>query len=219
MATQLASPTQLHALFNILSHREVYAEIEGFKYADAIQSYGPPFQTGSGSPLSTSPSLQSLFTQVLMRLPGLKTVAPSFWTERVLPFIKSLSLANLSESYDKGVIGQRRTVSTAISTLLEYPTRGYFGSCPTADLGKTDRQYDESDPRDVAAAWHDLLQGMVYGNTLDELFSRAAETDKLSEHSSLVRAAHKFIVLKYAASRMARALVVRAHGVLLCDTA
>ena len=214
MATQSASPAQLHALLNILSHHEMYAEIEGFKYDDAIQSYGPPFQTGSGSPSSTSPSLQSLVTQVLMPLPGLKTVAPSFWTDRVLPFIKALSLANLSESYDKGVIGQRRTVSTAISTLLEYPTRGYFGGCPIAGLGRKDQEYDESDPKDVAAAWHDLLHRTVYGNALDELFSRAVETDKLSEHNSLTRAAHKFIVLKYAASRTARTCALQPYCAL-----
>ena len=194
MATALDSG-QIHALLNILSHREVFSEIESFKYAPAIQEYGPPFQTDPDR-ASTSPSLQSLVTRVLLPLPGLKAVAPSFWPGRVQPFISALSAANLSESYDKGICGQRRTVSTAISTLLEYPSRGYFGGCPLPGPAEDARKYDESNPVDAATAWHDLVRGCVYGNAIDELFAKAAETDKLSEHAPLIRAAHKFIILK-----------------------
>ena len=191
------SPVHAHALFNILSHREVYAEAESFKYTKAIEEYGPPFQP-EHEVHSTSPSLQSLVARVLLPLPGLRDVATSFWPSRVQPILTALASANLSESYDKGICGQRRTVVTAVCTLLEYPSRGFFGGCPLPPAGVETKKYDESSPVDAAAAWHDAIGGAVYGNVIDELFAKAAETDKLSEHTSLIRAAHKFIILKYA---------------------
>ena len=201
MATQALNPSRAHALLNILSHNEFYSEIEQFKYGNAIREYGPPFQNDPERPPTTSPSLQSLVTKVLLPLPGVKSVAANFWPGRVLPFISALSAANLSESYDKGSVGQRRTVSTAISTLLEYPNRGYFGGCPNPKSQSEPRQYDESSHTDTAAAFHDMVHGVVYGDTIDEVFRKTAETDKLSEHPPLTRAAHKFSILKYVASR------------------
>ncbi|KAF4980291.1 hypothetical protein FZEAL_3662 [Fusarium zealandicum] len=37
------APEQTHALFDILTHHETYAEIEGFKFPDAVTDYGYPF--------------------------------------------------------------------------------------------------------------------------------------------------------------------------------
>ena len=198
MADTSLRPVEAHALLNILSHHEVYAEIEEFKYPDAIQAYGPPFQ--DETTVSTSPSLQRLVTRVLLPLPGLKNVAASFWSDRVQPLIAALSAANLSESYDKGVCGQRRTLSTGISTILEYPSRGIFAGCPPPAEAKRKTPYDESKPDDAAAAWHDFVRGMVYGDVIDKVAVKAAETDQLGKHPPLTRAAHKFILLKYASS-------------------
>jgi hypothetical protein len=39
------TPEQTHALFDILTHHETYAEIEGFKSPQAVTSYGFPFAT------------------------------------------------------------------------------------------------------------------------------------------------------------------------------
>ena len=189
------SPQQANALFNILSHHETYTEIESFKYSKAIAEYGPPFQAGPDTK-SGSPILQTLLTHLLLPLPGLKDVSPSFWPERVLPFISALSSANLSESYDKGILGQRKTLATAISAILECPARGYFGGLAKQKLQKESGNYNTSSPEDGADAWHDLLQQVVYGNAIDEIFTRATETENLQEHSSLVQTAHKFIVLK-----------------------
>jgi len=47
----------------------------------------------------------------------------------------------------------------------------------------------------VITAWDDFLQQIVYGDLLDRLFSKAAETDQLSEHDSLVQAAHEYAVV------------------------
>jgi len=45
-------------------------------------------------------------------------------------------------------------------------------------------------------SWHDALQEAVYGNLMDEMFAKAAETDDLERHPSLVRAFHEYVVVK-----------------------
>ena len=194
MSSQALDETQAEALFDILVHSELYGEVEGFKSPKAIREYGPPFQADGTK--STSPILQTLFTKLLLPLPGLNAVTDSLWSEKTLPLIEALSEANLSESYDKGVLGQRKTLATAISVLLEYPTRGYFGGYPKRKLLKENGEYDENDPEDLAKAWKDFLQGIVHGDLLDQMFAKVTESDQLSEHPSIVRAAHRFIVVK-----------------------
>lgn len=189
---QTLSDSQLGTLLNILFHDEVYREIEAFKKAKAIQEYGGPFQPGARS---TTPVLQALFAGFALSLPGLNNVQSTFWTDRVLPLISDLSDANLSESYDKGILGQRKTVSSAISALLEYPAHGYFRGLeerPQSGSGT----YEVSDPDDLEKAWHDFLQRLVYGDLINDVFAKAAQTDQLDEHTPLIQAAHRYIVLK-----------------------
>ena len=195
MAAQPLSNAQADALLDILIHHETYSEIEDFKYDRAIHEYGPPFQKDH-SLKSATPVLQTLVARFLLHLPGLKDVSEDFWPSQVQPLLSALSNANLSESYDKGVIGQRRTLSTAISALLEYPTRGYFGGFQKRPLEKEDKKYDLNSPEDITKAWKDFRQELVYGDLIDELFTRTAESDQLSEHSSLVQGTHRFIILK-----------------------
>ena len=45
-------------------------------------------------------------------------------------------------------------------------------------------------------AWQDCLQAMVYGDLIDELFKRAAETDDLTKHKGVVQGMHEFVVVK-----------------------
>ena len=187
------SPTQARALFDILTHQETYVEIEGFKKPTAIRNYGPPFQSDV---VSASPLLQTLLTRFLLPLPGVKDLAPDFWPGKVEPLISELSAANLSESFDKGDCGQRKTLATAISALLEYIARGKFGGLPKRELHKKDDSYDLDNPKDLVAGFHDLLQKLVYGDVLDDLAERVAETDELTDHTMMVQAAHRFILIK-----------------------
>lgn len=186
------TPEQSHALFDILTHHEVYAEIEDFKIPGAIHKYGPPFQDDAKN--STSPILQALLSKFVLKLPGLKEVKPEFWKTQVEDLIEELSEADLSESYDKGVLGIRKTLATAISALIEYPARGCLGGVEQRDF--TRKYYDITKPDDVLQAWRDCLQAVVYGDLIDELFDRAAETDDLKEHDTLVQGMHEFIVVK-----------------------
>lgn len=184
---------QANALFDVLTHRETYNEIEEFKIPGAIKHYGPPFQEDLKS--SKSPILQTLLSKFVLKLPGLRDVSPRFWQTQVEDLIQELSESELSESYDKGVLGIRKTLATAISALIEYPTRGCLGGFPKRDLPES-KEYDKSNPDDVLQAFQDFLQQMIYGDLIDQLFVKAAETGDLSQHDSLVQAAHEFIVVK-----------------------
>lgn len=161
---------QLHALFDILTHHETYAEIEAFKYPDTINSYGYPFKsettipsalpksgtstpaTGrsrSRSPLppstktapserpsqddsqdvetGTSPVLQTLFTRFVLPLPWLRDLPRDFWSVRMQGLLWRLAGSDLSESYDKGALGLRKTLATGASSLIELVGRGALG--------------------------------------------------------------------------------------------
>lgn len=189
MGTQQISPSQAHALFDILTHHETYAEIQALKDSKTVSDFqvpGEPKRPGS----SASPLLQILLHKFVYVLPGLGDVAPDFWTN-VKDLVVTLAQGNLSESYDKGSIGIRKTLSTATASIVEYVSRGCLGGYPRR-AEQTERKYDTSNPDDVVAAWDEFLQQIIYGDMLDRLFAKAAETDKLSDHEPLVQAAHEY---------------------------
>lgn len=189
------TPQQAHSLFDILTHAEVYAEIQSFKYPSAIQDYGHPFPIADDKP-STSPLLQSLLERFVLPLPGLRNVSDAFWQLRCKVLIEKLGAAELSESYDKGAIGSRRTLATAAATLIEYPARGCLGGLVEREGGVGD-SYDVADADDVIRAWEDFCRELVHGEMVDWLFEETARTGELSEHSELVRGAHEYILVKY----------------------
>ena len=193
MAETALTPAQSAALFDVLTHCETYREIEDFKQPGAIHNYGPPFQEDKSK--SSSPVLQTLISKFILPLPGLRDVSADFWKVRISDIIDELSQAELSESFDKGILGIRKTLATAISALIEYPARATLGGLPEAEK-KDRRKYDVKNPDDVLQAWQDCLQAIVYGDLIDELFSKAAETDDLSKHDTLVQGMHEFVVVK-----------------------
>lgn len=186
---------QYRALFDILTHHETYSEIAGFKNPGTIYSYGPPFEDTVEA--STSPLLQTLFAKFILTLPGLRDISTDFWKIQVAELVEDLSQAELSESYDKGVLGIRKTLATASSALIEYPARGSLGTFARAEeQTPRDKDYDITKPEDVLQAWQDALQAAVYDDYVDEIFSRVVQTDDLQQHSSLTRAVHEFLLVK-----------------------
>ena len=185
--------TQSAALLDILTHHETYAEIEYFKTPGAIKQYGPPFQDDKSK--SATPVLQSLVSKFVLKLPGLQNIKQDFWRLQVADLVDELAHAELSESYDKGILGVRKTLATAISALIEYPARGSLGGFARRDF-KRAAKYDVSNADDVMKAWQDSLQAIIYGDLIDELIKRATETDDLSKHDSLVQGMHEFVVVK-----------------------
>lgn len=190
------TPSESAALFDILTHHETYREISDFKQPGAIHRYGPPFQDSKDGSKSDSPVLQTLLSKFILPLPGLRDVSADFWKVRVADIINELSVAELSESFDKGILGIRKTLATAISALIEYPARGCLGGLPKEEKKQESRKYDVKNPDDVLHAWQDCLQAIVYGDLIDELFSKAAETDDLTKHDTLVQGMHEFVVVK-----------------------
>ena len=189
------SDSQLHALHDILSHYEVYQEIRDFRAADSLEHYGPPFNYTPGKP-SKFPSLQTIVSKFMLPIPGIRDVSEEFWRDMAAAIITNLEKAELSESYDKGIIGIRRTLATAAAALIEYPARAVYAGFDAPGRKFGEGKYNHSDPDDLMRAFHELMYGLVYGTALDDLNETAAQTDKISEHSPLVQAAHEYMLIK-----------------------
>ncbi|KGQ12778.1 hypothetical protein BBAD15_g1462 [Beauveria bassiana D1-5] len=278
--SQLLTPEQTAALFDILIHHETYSEIEAFKSTDGVLTHGFPFRneeqqdraaqrhdiaapapnSGGGltgfalslwgrsgssgvtptpsapdspraytppvgelslgsdasdaegdeedaSTLSALPVMQLLTSTFVMRLPALKTLPRDFWAVRVQGLLSRFAEADLSESYDKGTMGARKTLSSGSGSVIEMISRGFLGgvgrrgdqsSEPTTEE-LTKKSYNLHDGQDLIRAWEDVLDGLVYGDLVDNMFDYLAKTDKLEEHSVAVDASSSYIVLHLAA--------------------
>lgn len=208
------SPEQTRALFDILTHHETRAEIESLKRPEAVARCGYPFSGKGGSSASgsasslvsslgqlsvdedeaTAPLLQAMLVQFILPLPGLQGLPQEFWSERVQVMLMRLAEADLSESYDKGSPGTRRRLATCLSAVLEKVARGLtMGLTPTkAPQGDG---YDNGRAEDLERAWDDVLQGLVYGDLVDELFAHMGRTEDLESHSPAVESAADYIVI------------------------
>ena len=188
-------PDQQCALLDILSHAEVYTEIRNFRDPGTLATYGPPFTSLDRTP-STSPSLQILLSKLVLTLPGLRDVSNEFWQDRIHAIVENFEKAELSESFDKGTLGIRKTLATAASALIEYLVRGVFGGLEKPVGRDGYHEYDMTKSEDLAEGFRDFLHQAVYGHVVDDLMAKAAETDKLSEHLPIVQAAHEYILVK-----------------------
>ena len=195
MASESLSPAQLHALYDILTHHQSYEEIAALKSPKTIANFGSPLQDNA-TELPSSPLIQALLKRFVLVLPGLRDVPPTFWHQRVEPLFAALADSDLSESYDKGSIGTRRTLATASAAMLEYCARGSLGGYPKREVSG-DRNYDANNPEDVYQAWDDFLQQIVYGDLLDRMFEKVATTDQLTDHEPLVQATHEYVFVMY----------------------
>jgi hypothetical protein len=192
------APAQTHALFDILIHHQLYAEIEAFKHPSTIDHYGYPFRKADGVQ-TTSPLLQNMLNKFALTNPALKNLGSSFWQDKIQALVARMAEAELSESYDKGAIGSRKALATAASSIAEYIGRGMLGGYPVAQK-KDDgtKQYDTSKPEDVLEAWEECARSFIYGDLLDQMLEKVTATDKLEDHSSLIQAGHEFILLNVA---------------------
>ncbi|CEJ82186.1 hypothetical protein VHEMI02268 [[Torrubiella] hemipterigena] len=251
------SPEQIHALFDILTHYQVYAEIESFKHADTVNKFGPPFSkrtpaaaapaqseslassfgfslwgrsntatpTGSNTPqaatpglpnaslqsLSTSsseydtpsasPILQTMLSRLVLPIPGISELPRGFWTRGAQGILSRFGAADLSESYDKGAMGTRKTLATGASSIIEMLARATLGGFKGA--GKepspaSPRTYDKLEARDLTQAWEDFLDGGIYGDLVDKLFQHMTETDDLDAYSPTIKLAAEYVIIHLA---------------------
>ncbi|KAI8943726.1 hypothetical protein NX059_001705 [Plenodomus lindquistii] len=188
---------QTHALFDILIHHQIYAEIEAFKYPTTIDQYGYPFRKEDGVQ-STSPLLQVMLNKFALCNPAIRGFGESFWQDKIQTLVAKFAEAELSESYDKGAIGSRKALATAASSLAEYVARGMLGGYPVSKGQEAKQNYDTNKPEDVIQGFDDLMHGVIYGDLLDDMFDKVKATGKLEDHASVVQAAHEYILLNVA---------------------
>lgn len=191
MSSGALSSSQSYALFDILTHYEAYAEVQDLKYQSTIKNFGSPLQRNFESKPS-SPLLQILTKKFALVLPGLRDVSPAFWHQKIEELFCALAGSDLSESYDKGSIGIRKTLATASAATIEYCARGSLGGYPKHKAAGA-HDYNDTNPDDVYLAWDESLHQILYGDLLDRLFAKAATTDQLTDHEPLVRATHEYV--------------------------
>lgn len=204
MSPSALSTLQLHALFDILTHAETYREAERFKYPNACSGFGYPFvehgdgDTATFAARTNTPILKVLFDKIVLSLPPAKAVPLEFWSVRVQGLLTKFAEAELSESYDKGAMGTRKTLTTGVCALVEVAGRGCLGGCaggPVENLKA--KTYNTHDAQDLSRAWEDVARDVVYGNLVDELFDFAIENENIEDHSPAVRAAIDWCLVQY----------------------
>ena len=195
MEIPAVSSAQAHALFDILTHYESYQEIKDLRLLDTIANFGDPLEDSGGDP--STRLIQILIKRFLLVLPGLRDVSTDFWQRKIKDLFSAFARADLSESYDKGSIGIRKTLATACAAMVEFCARGTLGGYPRSKTVKGEARYDATNPDDVAVAWDDFLQQIVYGDLIDRMFAKAASTDQLTDHESLVQATHEYVFVMY----------------------
>ncbi|KAG5961156.1 hypothetical protein E4U57_007813 [Claviceps arundinis] len=164
----------------------------------------------------SAPLLQSLLTRLLLPMPGLSDLPPAFWTSRLQTLLARLGQADLSESYDKGALGTRKVLATGCSALLEMLSRGLLGGLPRGEGTSRDegsagpgtesglkadengKQYDLNKADDLERAWENVLQELVYGDLVDQLFDHFGKEDDLETLSPMVEASVRHNILHIA---------------------
>ncbi|KAK3316565.1 PX-associated-domain-containing protein [Apodospora peruviana] len=219
VAPETLTSAQLHALFDILTHYETYAEVELFKYPDTLAGYGYPFTThhhgDEGTPSyateSTAPLLAALLRSIVLPIPGIRDLPPQFWHVRFQGILTKLAEAELSESYDKAVLGTRKTLATAASAIHESVSRGILGGIPRGPKRNLNHIYDRSKASDLQRAWEDVVHELVYGELIEELFEWASTHQSLENHSRAVEAAMDYIIM-HVATFLHHAFVLSSEG-------
>jgi len=184
---------QLYALIDLLVHEAIYQEIESFKDSQTIAEYGPPFQDISHS---SAPILQGLLTEFGLTAPGANDIDPLFWTVRIKALISQFADANLSEAYDKGNLGIRKTSTTAGSSFLEYPVRALLGTFPKDEECFKREKYDLNDADDLEQAFKDFFQRLVHGNQLEKTYENSSTIEEFDQLDELDRATHRYILIQ-----------------------
>ena len=203
-APEVLTPSHLHALFDILTHHETYAEVERFKDPATISEYGYPFArhtAGSNvapsyATVSAAPLLAGVLRSIVLPFPGVRDLPPDFWHGRFQGILEKLAEGELSESYDKGALGTRKTLATAASAIHETVSRGILGGVADGASRNLHGEYDRSKAQDLVRAWDDVVRELVYGNLVEEIFACAAGKQSLEEHSPGVQAAADYTILQ-----------------------
>lgn len=190
---------QLASLLDILTHAETAAEVSSFTHPSAVANYGPPFTPPEDpSPAVTSPLLQTLLLRLVLPAPGIRDLPPEFWSERVEGLLSGLAASGLSESYEKGSVGTRRTLATGASAVIEGVARGCLAGFPRAGLvgGGAGSEEEKGEAEALEEGWDGFVRGVVHGNLIDGVCEWLEGTDDLEGYSPVVKAAAEYAIIK-----------------------
>jgi hypothetical protein len=73
----------------------------------------------------------------------------------------------------------------------------------TKPKGDKEGEYDRTKAADLVRAWDDVVEGLVYGGLVDEMFDHFSKTDDLESHSPVIKAAAEYAIIQYVFSRRA----------------
>jgi hypothetical protein len=164
---------------------------------------------------STSPLLQLMLTRLVLPLPGVRDLPPEFWNVRAQGLLARFAEAELSESFDKGALGTRKTLATGASSVLEMVGRGILGGVERAGgdgeeegeqkkkkkqtkkkKATEERDYDEAKAEDLLRAFGDLLEEWAYGDLMERVSQHVTETEDLESFSPAMKAALNYAIIK-----------------------
>lgn len=162
---------ELEALLEVLTHHATFAEIQDMKYENLVENFGPPLTSFNESKPTAFPLFQGITEKFVPR----DALTEEAWTS-LAGLWQRLAAINLSDSYDKGIMGLRKSGATAASASVESIVRGALTGAPKRGLSSEKRTYDRKDAQHLEQAWDDAVEEMVYG----DLLSRVVESIKTS---------------------------------------
>lgn len=98
----------------------------------------------------------------------------------------------------------RERLSTGSSGLIEMVSRGVLGGVKraqqtekTSDKKEGQKaEYDRTKAADLVKAWDDVVEGLVYGDLVDEMFGHFSKTADLESHSPVIGAAAEYAIIQ-----------------------
>ncbi|KAK1237929.1 hypothetical protein MKX08_002508 [Trichoderma sp. CBMAI-0020] len=155
---------------------------------------------GDGEVESTSPVLQMLLTRLVLPFPGVRDLPGEFWDVRMQGLLARFAEADLSESFDKGAMGTRKTLATGASSVMEMVARGLLGGVDGGKREKKDNEdkYDEGKAEDLARAFEDAWREWAYGGLVEDMFAHVRATEDVEGHSPMMKAALDYAIIHLA---------------------
>ncbi|UKZ79481.1 hypothetical protein TrVFT333_007236 [Trichoderma virens FT-333] len=147
---------------------------------------------------STSPLLQFMLTKLVLPLPGVRDLPAEFWNVRMQGLLARFAEAELSESYDKGAMGTRKTLATGASSVLEMVARGILGGVDRAGEDAASREYDEAKAEDLLKAFGHVLEDWAYGDLMEQVSEHVTATEDVESFSPAVKAALNYAIINVA---------------------
>lgn len=187
------TPTQLNALFDILTHTETFSEVRGLRYEAPVSCFGPPL-----TPLHAGTSPFPLLQLLMSKFIGQSLYSEAGWADW-LAMVQRLCAANLSDSYDKAFLGLRKHAATGIAAALESVARGVLAGAPRDPHVKlallNTKRYDKHSAEQLEQAWDDAVQGMLYGDLLDRVFDAVEASPDINDMPTVARTALDYFMI------------------------